>query len=148
MRRAATFFMVLVFITTAVHAQPPARYEVGVIIGQPTGLSGKYWVSRRVAFDAAAAWSFTDESFEFHASYLFHPYFFDVDQGELPLYFGAGAVTYLRDDFAVGARFPVGISFIFDDIPLSLFLEIAPIVEVIPETGFNVNGGVGVRLAF
>ncbi|MFP4164251.1 MAG: hypothetical protein ACLFQB_04520 [Chitinispirillaceae bacterium] len=123
------------------------RYEIGVVLGQPTGLSGKYWLSRRSAVDGVLAWAFSEGGrFEVHADYLFH-YYFDVPQGNLPAYLGAGAAVYIRDETTVGARIPFGVSYIFDRAPLSAFLEIAPIVDLVPSTAFGISGGVGIRFA-
>ncbi len=46
---------------------------VGMILGEPTGLSAKMWTGKMTAFDAAAAWSFGDEgALHLHADMLFH----------------------------------------------------------------------------
>ncbi len=133
---------------------PPAQsemptYEIGVILGFPTGLSGKYWQNNRSAFDAALSWNFGDDaSFEVHADYLYHPIYFNVPQGNLPLYVGGGVAVYLTDDPTVGARIPVGLEYLFNRAPLSVFLELAPVVEIIPSTGFTMSGGLGVRYTF
>lgn len=157
MKYPVTLILLVVF-TTALNAQefpepqePPQadqlpRYEIGVVLGQPTGLSGKYWLDRRSAVDGVLAWSFSNGGrFEAHADYLYHPYYFDVPQGDLPLYIGAGAAVYFRDETTIGARIPVGISYIFAEAPLSAFLEIAPIVDLVPSTGFGISGGIGIR---
>ncbi|KMQ51071.1 hypothetical protein CHISP_1994 [Chitinispirillum alkaliphilum] len=142
-------FILFLLSFKSAYSQDVPTYEFGVIVGQPTGVSAKYWVGSRTAFDAAAAWSlWNNGSLELHATYLYHPLFLDVDTGELPVYVGLGPAFYLRDDLAIGARFPFGISYLFDELPLSLFLEIAPVVEVLPETDFDITGGAGVRIAF
>jgi hypothetical protein len=35
-------------------------FGLGIILGCPTGLSAKLWLSKSSAFDAATAWSFSD----------------------------------------------------------------------------------------
>lgn len=145
------FFSFIIFsaLVTNLSAQENPTIEVGVIVGEPTGLSAKYWPGERTAFDAAAAWSFEGNgSFEVHADILYHPLTFSLEQGNLPVYVGAGPVVYLRGDTVIGTRFPIGATFLFDNIPLSLFLEVAPLVELLPETDFNVSGGLGVRVVF
>lgn len=124
------------------------RYEAGVIIGQPTGLSAKYWVSRLTAFDAALAWSFANGALEIHTSLLYHLFYIDVDRDSFPAYLGLGPVFYLRDDTAIGARIPIGITYLFEDVPISLFLEIAPVIEIIPESDIEISGGTGIRIVF
>lgn len=131
-----------------VKAQELPRFEAGVILGEPTGLSGKWWFDNRSAVDVAAAWSFGDEGrFEVHADYLFHYLYPDIP-GELPLYFGLGPVLYIRDDVVFGARLPIGVSYLFENAPLSAFAEIAPLVQFLTNTEFGVSGGAGLRFAF
>ncbi|MEE9501339.1 MAG: hypothetical protein V3V48_04650, partial [Candidatus Aminicenantaceae bacterium] len=48
-------------------------FGLGIILGEPTGVSFKNWVGRREAFDVAVAWSFEGEgAIHIHADYLFH----------------------------------------------------------------------------
>jgi len=123
----------------------PGNTELGIILGEPTGISLKLWQSNRSAFDAALAWSFgRNESIHVHANYLIHEPL-QVDRGTLMLYYGIGARTILADDPKLGARIPVGLQYIIPSSRLSLFFEVAPILDLIPATNFGVNGGLGVR---
>ena len=46
---------------------------LGIILGEPTGISFKSWLSTTTAFDMAAAWSFVDEdALHLHGDYLVH----------------------------------------------------------------------------
>jgi hypothetical protein len=128
------------------------RFGLGVIAGEPTGLTMKYWFSDVTAMDLGAAWSFEDEdSFQLHGDFLFHKFdLFRVDHGELPLYFGVGGRVKIPEhgDTRVGIRIPVGISYLFEDMPIEVFGEIVPVVDVAPSTEFRLNGGIGVRYYF
>jgi len=120
--------------------------ELGVILGEPTGISFKTWQSDRTAIDAAVAWSFGDNgSVHLHADYLRHNWL-DVDRGSLAFYYGLGGRVKFADDSRVGARIPVGLQYLFPDTRLSMFFEVAPTLDLIPETSFGVNGGIGVRI--
>ena len=119
--------------------------ELGVILGEPTGLSLKLWQSNNTAYDAAVAWSFGDnESVHIHADYLRHNWI-DVDNGSLALYYGLGARALLSNDSKFGARLPVGLQYILPSTRLSFFFEVAPTFDVVTETSFGVNGGLGIR---
>ena len=141
----------------AAHAQE--GLGIGIILGEPTGISLKVWISEKQAIDAAAAWSFSEnDSFQFHADYLVH-YFYPVKsegfQGKLPLYAGVGGRLKLEeddgtnrrndDDSLLGIRGPFGISYVFADFPIDLFIEIVPVLDVIPDTEFDINAAVGAR---
>lgn len=127
------------------------RIGLGVIFGEPTGLSGKIWTTDRTAFDFGAAWSFQDDGhFHLHADYLFHNYsYFDVEKGSLPFYLGIGGrVRFHDDDNRFGVRFVVGIEYFFEDWPMALFVEVVPILDLAPETEGDINGGLGIRFYF
>ena len=148
----------LVLILCSISAAPAAAvepaggiWELGVILGEPTGLSAKYWTSRINAIDFGAAWSFQgDGQFHFHCDYLFHNYeFFQVDPGSLPIYFGIGGrVRFDDDDSRIGLRLVLGAEYLTDAYPMSVFFEIAPIVDFAPETEADLNGGIGIRYIF
>jgi hypothetical protein len=125
-------------------------FGLGVLLGEPTGISAKARLDEVSAIDAAVAWSFVDEgSFYFHADYLYH--FTDVLHaypGDLPLYVGVGGKVSLREDPLVGVRVPFGIAYEFDPAPLDVFLEVAPGVGLFPETSLNIGGGIGIRYYF
>ncbi|MBN1164646.1 MAG: hypothetical protein JXB45_08710 [Candidatus Krumholzibacteriota bacterium] len=126
--------------------------EVGFIIGEPTGLSAKFWLGSSTAFDAGVAWSFRKEGhFHLHADYLYHNFeYLDTEKGELPVYLGIGGRVrfWEHDDSEIGVRFVAGVAYYDDDFPFTVFLELAPVLDLIPETEMDVNGGLGVRFLF
>lgn len=125
-------------------------FGLGIIVGEPTGVSGKLWTSERTAIDAAAAWSFSDESaLTLVADYLLHNFdLIDVEKGQLPIYFGVGGRVKFESESKVGIRIPVGLAYIFDGAPLDAFFEIAPLLDLIPDTDFTVNAAIGIRYFF
>ena len=142
-------YLILFFIITtsmALSAQGKGL-GVGVIVGEPTGLCAKFWTTGGQAFDAAAAWSFVDDSaFYVHVSYLFH--FADlisVKKGELPLYAGIGGKVKFVDPVVLGIRFPFGLEYLFTEVPLGIFLEIAPCLVLYPGSDFDIGAGLGAR---
>ena len=126
------------------------KVGIGFIVGEPTGLSGKYWLTRTEAMDFGAAWSFVDESsFHIHADYLVHDFsLFTVDHGRMPLYYGIGGRLKFADQSRLGVRGVIGLDFITDGAPVDVFAEIAPVLDLVPRTDFTLMGGVGVRIYF
>jgi hypothetical protein len=53
-----------------------------------------------------------------------------------------------NDDSRLGVRFDVGLVWIPRNAPIDVFIELAPILDIIPETSFAMNGGIGVRYFF
>jgi hypothetical protein len=135
----------LILISDVKAQSRPGNTELGIILGEPTGISFKFWQSRSTAIDAAVAWSFgRNESVHLHASYLIHNNL-DVNSGVLHFYYGIGARTLFRDDPEFGARIPIGLQYIFPSTRLTMFFEVAPTMDLIPSTSFGVNGGIGAR---
>ena len=126
------------------------NFGVGIILGEPTGMSAKYWVSKGNAVDAGVAWAFTRKGFfHLHADYLWH--FPDVIESteRFVLYVGVGGRLGFGDDKTrVGVRIPGGIAFWPKGAPIDVFLEIAPILDLIPATKLSGNGGLGIRYFF
>jgi len=125
---------------------------VGLILGEPTGLSLKGFVTDNIAVDGAAAWSFDSPSaFQIHSDLLYHNFdLVPLTEGKLPIYFGVGArVKFERhEDTRAGIRVPVGIAYMFAKAPVDIFAELAPGMDVTPRTRFQMAGGVGVRFFF
>jgi hypothetical protein len=97
-----------------------------------------------------------------HADYLWHPIMLTTDESfNLPLHVGVGLrlLDHDRDrggigddeDFHIGVRAPVGVTFDFTALPLDVFLEVALILDFRSNDvhddvlGLDLNAGVGVR---
>ncbi|MCA9727160.1 MAG: hypothetical protein KC729_05705 [Candidatus Eisenbacteria bacterium] len=131
-------------------ARAEGNLGLGIIAGEPTGISMKLWTSNRTALDGAVAWSF-DEAVHLHADYLWHFFDrFDIDEGYLPLYVGVGGRTQLHDvgKDELGFRIPFGASYLFENAPVDIFGEVAPVMNVAPDTELKAEGAIGVRYFF
>ena len=134
------------------HAGGP--FGLGVILGSPTGLSGKYWLSRETALDFAVGGALVDGGLHIHADHLWHKELFKTKEKSLhfPFYIGVG--PFLRtnvgknNQLGVGARVPFGASFTKSDLPLDVFLEIAPALRILEKPGFGFQVGLGARYYF
>ncbi|MEI7481694.1 MAG: hypothetical protein WCK75_05010 [Elusimicrobiota bacterium] len=124
------------------------QYELGFIAGEPTGISAKRDLGGDKAVDAAAAWSFLGEkSLNLHADYLwFRNDAFKTAGGKLPLYYGLGGRIKLADKSLVGARLPVGLQYFFNDGRFTIFAEIAPVLDLFPDTGLSLSAALGFRV--
>jgi len=125
---------------------------IGIIVGEPTGISFKQWTSEQTAFDAALAYSFSDkEHFYFHLNYLHHNEA-QFDSFTLPWYWGFGANIRYREDakdqVKLAGRLPLGIYHMFNNFPGEIFLEVAPGLDVVPDIGFNLGAAIGFRYYF
>jgi len=125
-------------------------FGIGIIIGEPTGLTAKYWITDKTAVDGGLAWSLINEgALHVHADFLIHSFnLIHVSKGQLPLYLGLGARIKLASDTRFGARIPLGINYHFGSAPLDVFFEVVPILDLIPATDFDINAAIGMRYFF
>jgi len=128
-------------------------FGLGIILGEPTGLSGKLWTGGKTAVDGALAWSTDrDANLHLHIDYLVHNFnFINIDETYLPVYYGIGGrmkfSEHDNDDF-IGVRVPVGVAQMFENAPVDLFFEIVPILDLAPDTDFDINIALGGRYFF
>jgi opacity protein-like surface antigen len=129
------------------------RFGAGATFGEPIGADVKYWFNETMAIDGAMGYSFHDNTILYlHSDVLWHDFhLFPVSQGQLPLYFGVGTLARFRNDGnanEVGIRAPVGISYILENAPVDIFMEVAPTLDIAPGVRGEVTGGIGIRYWF
>jgi hypothetical protein len=131
-------------------ATQPRGFGLGVIIGEPTGISFKKWMNTSQALDGAVAWSFGHEdAFHLHLDYLFHNRrLIIIDRNVIPFYYGIGGRFKFGDSNTFGIRFPLGLTVFIVEAPIDLFLEVVPIMNLAPETDLDLNAAIGARYYF
>jgi hypothetical protein len=132
---------------------------IGIILGEPTGITAKLYLKDDQAIQAAIGSAFIGGGLQLHTDYVFHPYILQTRPSfVLPVYFGPGVrlidYTNGRDDssFAIGARLVGGLLFDFKNVPLDAFVEVAGVLEYEFKDGrggaIRLNAGAGVRYYF
>lgn len=132
------------------------KFGAGIIVGEPTGITAKYYFSEKVAVDAIASWSFLDDAFMLISDVEADIFKIKTTARdfELPIYLGAGAILGFdrggndNGRTMFGVRVPVGISANWTKHHVEVYLEVAPGIKLVPETEFDITGGVGVRYWF
>jgi len=129
------------------------RFGAGVTLGEPIGLSLKYFITDPLAIDGAFGWSLHDHTdFYLQSDLLWHNFdLIPVSPGRMGVYLGGGGLVRFRnggldDQFAV--RAPVGVTYLFDNVPVDVFAEIGPALDLTPSVRGEVTGGIGVRFWF
>jgi hypothetical protein len=149
MKRLSLLFVLAILLQMNINAQDRG-FGLGIILGEPTGVSGKLWTSGQNAFDFGAAWSFQGEgNLLLQADYVWHIFrLIPVPDGKLPFYVGVGGEVILADDPVIGVRVPLGLDYMFGNAPVDIFVELVPILRLAPSTDFDFAGGVGARYWF
>jgi len=152
-------------------------FGLGFMLGAPTGLSGKYFLSADTALDfgLGTIYRYRDrEGVHAHLDFLWHPFSLASAQAfELPLYFGVGGRIlygdrcynynnrgvcdyYFHNYTAMGPRGSLGLAFDFNKVPLDIFFEIALVLDFVIDRDnryddslyLDFNGAVGLRYYF
>ena len=149
----------------SVHGADKGNFGVGIILGEPTGITAKLYLKDDVAVQGAVGSAFIGGGLQLHGDYVFHPYILQSRPSfVLPVYCGPGVrlihYTSGRNDpsgasssaFALGVRGVAGLLFDFKTVPLDAFIEVAGVLEYEFRSGagfaLRLNAGAGVRYYF
>ena len=140
--------------------EPKYHYGLGVILGEPTGISGKYWLNDKEAYDLSVSFRFSSYLYV-SGAYLYHNYDFFKDAKyarDTALYYGVGLRLigdsehryrkHFREDTydtILGVRGTIGLSYFIPNQPFEIFAELSPILNVIPGANLDFSAGVGAR---
>jgi hypothetical protein len=159
---APLMFAILVLSATPSIAQE-RPFGLGVIIGEPTGLSAKLWTSSVNAFDFGLGWSIGGDRIgkykglydggtrvHFHMDYLWHAFDAIHSSERFPLYYGIGGRlnTGAGYDNSLAVRGVFGIAWLPHATPIDVFLELVPSLQLTTSTGFSLDAGFGARYFF
>jgi len=141
--------IIVMFVSSSGHAQQKGTFGLGFIIGDPTGISMKFWTKETDALEIAAGWK--EKEIEIHVDYLWHNFdLLPVKNGRLPVFYGLGIETKLKEDKdnEIGIRAIAGLEYLFDAVPLDFFLQIAPTLQLTPESKVKGEAALGFRFFF
>ncbi|MEX2117279.1 MAG: hypothetical protein WEB37_10345 [Bacteroidota bacterium] len=151
------------FLLSQASVAQERTFGLGIIIGEPTGISAKLWTSNDNAFDFGLGWSVGGDRIgryngtytggsrvHLHMDYLWHAFNAIHSSERFPLYYGIGGRLNsgggYQSSFAV--RGVLGIAWLPRETPIDVFLEIAPSLQLTPSTGFGIDAGLGARYFF
>lgn len=133
-------------------------FGLGIMLGAPTAISGKYYYASDKAFDfgiGAVRYYRHRDGLHLHADHLWHPVSLASNPSfELPLYLGVGFRIFDFDDnandhgVAIGVRAPIGIAFDFNNVPMDLFFEIALVADFFVDYGDRYDGDLNAAVGF
>ncbi len=132
-------------------APPEAGREfgLGLVVGEPTGITGEKWLSHRTSVDFGAAWSMDGhDSMDLVADHLWYDHdALDDDPRRFALHYGLGGRLRIEEDGAdrIGPRFPLGVTYFADGGRVGIFLQVAPVLDLAPDTDLDVQAGLGAR---
>ena len=164
MKKYLMFCMVLgmfMILAKPVKAQDHG-FGLGIIFGEPTGLSAKLWTSKINALDFGLGVGLGGDRIKykgyynntsrvhFHMDYLWHAFNAINSSERFPVYYGVGGRfnTGGGYDASVGVRGVIGIAWFPHSTPIDVFVELVPVFQLTPLTGLGFDAGLGVRYFF
>jgi hypothetical protein len=138
-------------------------FGLGVIVGEPTGVSAKLWTSPTRAFVFGAGWSIGGDRIgayngnydgggriHFHADYLLHMMNVFSSDGQYPMFYGVGLRLNTGGGYynSFAVRFIAGIAWQPLDSSIDIFLEFVPSLQLTSDSKFGLDSAVGARYYF
>ena len=168
MKQLKIYLLAIIILCIAVTeswANPPLgrSFGLGIMLGEPTGLTAKLWTSNTTAFAFSLGNSYFG-NIRFGVDYLWHLNAFNSNIVDLYAGLGAavgigpnggwwysnkGRVWYRSDDeIGIGVRGLLGLNVIPRNTPLEFFGELGLMLGFLPGTFTNFEGAIGLRYYF
>lgn len=129
-----------------VDGRSPHGVGVGLVLGEPTGLTLSHRQGPRSAIQGYATWSVVHDHARFSMDWIPSLAVVDGHGVQVPIYLGIGGLVAFNDDYGwAGARIPVGATLLPDNVPLEPFIEVAPVVFIAPDVDVGLEGVLGLR---
>lgn len=134
---------------TAFAAPSRGQFGAGVMVGDPVGLSARYWLASDRALQFGLG---DDDGILAFASHVWHVPLVSRAKGPQPYmgYFGIGGQVADDDgtnETEVGVRPSAGINY-WAAPAVELFVELSPVLWLTKGDHMDLGGGVGVRFYF
>lgn len=116
---------------------------------EPTGITAKFWIGGQSAIDMAVGWSLSyyNGYLAAQAGYLYHFPIPLSGSGSLAPYLGIGGLMGIANDYlGLAARIPLGLEFTY--APIGVYVQLDPLLNLIPATNFGLAAGIGIRFYF
>jgi hypothetical protein len=158
------FVIILIVLFLSMKPGVCEKFGVGIIIGSPTGFTAKYVITSRSGISGHIGWSLGDNprlhivgDYQFLFPVVLH--WTDEASGEqkelkgLTPYIGIGGRLVFKEnepenktELNIGMRLGGGAE--YEISRFGIFLEVYPVINVLPSTDFDLEGGLGARIYF
>ncbi|MGM0432079.1 MAG: hypothetical protein ACQEQU_05140 [Spirochaetota bacterium] len=151
MKKLGIIFLLVVILISPVAASGEAGdISVGLALGQPSGLTGKFMMDDKLSTNVLTAFRFgsstTSGAMLVRAAVSFDVADVAIENADFYPYVGGGIDVMMGDTFGLGVVAPLGISYYFDDPPIEVYAEVVPGLSFTSGTDpFYVGGGIGGR---
>lgn len=161
--KKTVLLLIMLTICLQLQAQQMAgKFGIGISAGEPTGVSMKYWLNKKAALEGVVGYSIVNyydyyddyyyehynkrdwkykRSLYLHLDYLMHHNLVK----KLYFTYGVGGKIVFHEDVVIGMRIPLGLNYIFTEVPLDVSLDIVPVLNLLPATDFRFDPSISLR---
>jgi hypothetical protein len=150
MMKRILFFIILVVLLVHIGFSQDHGLGLGLMIGKPTGISFKGWVTNTGAIQLGIGYPSPSSrgGTALSAEYLWHSHVFRSHES-FPLFYGLGGIFGISiGTNMTGARGVLGIAWWPHRSSLDVFLQLVPTIYFEPSSHFEFEFGFGVRYFF
>lgn len=150
MKKGWVFLILSLLASPIFSALKAEQYGIGFIFVEPTGLTGKIWMTNRHSLAGAVGWAGQKNNpLLIHVDYLLPAVLLLADDNlRIAFYYGLGGRLLLEGEAEGGFRFPLGLDFLARRAPLNFFFEVVPVFDLSPEARITLKGALGGRYLF
>ncbi len=135
------------------HARAPG-FSVGGVVGEPVGGSAAYRFNERLAVQSHLGWRFSQRRFHWSFDGVYDLVDIPTDDAmgfTYPVYMGLGFRVLSGNSYdlssSMGMRIPMGVAVIPESSRVEVFLELAPVIELVPSGPVGLDAVLGCRVA-
>lgn len=138
------------FATPSTAEAAPRGFGLGVIVGDPTGVTGGFGLGGNQRFTFGVGFGpFRGEGIVGHVDWQWMFPLTSMPRADLSLYAGVGpSFAFFRDNAWLGVRGPAGLSFHFKRVPMEVFVEVAGKLWIVQRSRFGIDAAAGFRYWF
>lgn len=146
-KRSLLIILLVCGLAPAAARAQSGKIGVGLVLFEPTGLTGKTWFAGSTALAGGIGWSTEENHYlHIHLDFLFLRQRLAADRNlDLDFYLGLGGKIIFRDEDMAWLRVPLGVDFLLRRSPLNFFFEIVPSFDF---SEFKLFGAIGFRYVF
>jgi hypothetical protein len=128
--------------------------SLGLVLGNPNGISARHWLSEEHSIEGAAGWAVSRSRFQVNGNFLWNqPGAVSIGDQAFDLFYGAGVSLRTKsgsanNEVVFGPRVPIGLSHDFANPDIEVFAEAALNIGIIPSSDLYLDANLGVRFYF
>ncbi len=147
MKMLLALLCILATGVSQLQAQDAGAVGAGIVLGSPTGITGKLWIDGSRALDAGLGFG---SDLSLYGDYLWHSWKVlpQPAEGKLPAYLGLGAQIGDSHHNNLGLRAVAGIAYWLPHDPVEIFFDIVPVLHFSHGGGTDVTASIGLRYYF